>query len=86
MHISVVYAIGNNQPWIELDVEEPCLLADAVAQSGLLEHYPDINLEQQRVGIFGKLAKPDTPLKNGDRVEVYRPIIRNLDDDDDEDD
>ncbi len=86
MHISVIYAIGNDQPWIELDVEEPCLLAEAVAQSGLLNNYPDIDLDQQRVGIFGKLAKPDTPLKHGDRVEVYRPITRNLDEDDEDDD
>ncbi|MDK2776178.1 MAG: RnfH family protein [Pseudomonadota bacterium] len=86
MQVSVIYAIGSGQPWIKLDLDEGCVLEEAVSQSGLLEQYPEINLQTMRVGIFGKLAKPDSPLKAGDRVEIYRPIIRNLDDDDDDDD
>jgi|AZII01.1.fsa_nt_gi putative ubiquitin-RnfH superfamily antitoxin RatB of RatAB toxin-antitoxin module len=86
MQISVIYAKHTAQPWIKLDVAEDCLLVDAVAQSGLLARYPEIDLQKMRVGIFGKLVKPDSPLKPGDRVEIYNPIIRNLDDDDDDDD
>lgn len=85
MHISVIYALGEQQPWIELDVSDDCLLSEAVAKSGLAQRFPEIDLQNMRVGIFGKLAKPDTPLKNGDRVEIYRPIIRQLDDDDEDD-
>ena len=86
MQISVIYAIAGKQPWISLDVEEGCVLEDAVEQSGLLAKYPEIDLNRMRVGIFGKLAKPDSELKDGDRVEIYRPITRILDDDDDDDD
>lgn len=76
---------GSNQPWIRLELEEGCVLEEAVSQSGLLELHPEIDLKTMRVGIFGKLAKPDSPLRAGDRVEIYRPIIRNLDDDEDDD-
>ena len=86
MQISVIYALGAQQPWIELEVADECLLGEAVQQSGLLQRYPEIDLNTMRVGIFGKLAKADTALKAGDRVEIYRPIIRSLDDDDDDDD
>lgn len=86
MQVSVVYASQTNPEWIELDVHEDCLLQEAVEASGLLTHHPEIDLQQMRVGIFGKLATTDSPLKPGDRVEIYRPIIRELDDDDDDDD
>jgi len=86
MQVSVIYAIADKQPWIKLDVDEGCVLAEAVEQSGLLKKFPEIDLESMRVGIFGKLATPESELKEGDRVEIYRPITRSLDDDDDDDD
>ena len=86
MEISVVYAISDQQPWINLTVPDDCTLAQAVMLSGLADVYPDIDLEKLRVGVFGKLATPDTALKAGDRVEIYHPILRELDDDEDDDD
>jgi hypothetical protein len=40
----------------------------------MLNQYPHIDLSAQKVGIFGKLAKLDAPIKEGDRVEIYRQI------------
>jgi len=40
-----------------------------------MKHFPEINTEQLKVGIYGKLKKLDTPLTEGDHVEIYRPII-----------
>ncbi|CAG0963169.1 partial hypothetical protein, partial [Anaerolineae bacterium] len=62
--------------------------------SGILKRFPEIDLGQQKVGIFGKLVKLDLPVKEGDRIEIYRPIIadpktvrrRRMDDDEDDDD
>ncbi|RRJ82914.1 RnfH family protein [Aestuariirhabdus litorea] len=75
MKISVAYAETWRQHWIRLELAEGATLTDAIEASAILERYPGIDLEQQRVGIFGKLAKLDTPLSEGDRVEIYRPII-----------
>lgn len=85
MEVSVIYAISERQPWINLDVPEDCTLEEAFELSGLAKRFPEIDLNNSKVGIFGKLATPDTALKPGDRVEIYRPITRVLDDDEDDD-
>ena len=86
MEISVIYATQKQQPWINLDVPDECTIREAFELSGLAEQFPELDIESSRVGVFGKLGTLSTPLKAGDRVEIYRPIIRDLDEDDDDDD
>ncbi len=74
MNVGVCYAEVDRQLWMRLEVPEQSTIADAIQLSGLLKLYPEINLDSQKVGIFGKLAKLDTPVQEGDRVEIYRPI------------
>ena len=49
--------------------------AQAITTSGVLLKFPEIDLAQSKLGIFGKLVKPDTVLREHDRVEIYRPLI-----------
>ncbi|MDX1811919.1 MAG: RnfH family protein, partial [Gammaproteobacteria bacterium] len=59
-----------------LEVEEGTTVKELIELSGLLEKYPDIELNKtNKIGIFGKLTKPDTVLREKDRVEIYRPLI-----------
>ena len=74
MHIGVAYADKFKRTWLKLDVPDGSTVRQAIEHSGLLGQYPDIDLDSQRVGIFGKLTKLEAPVKNGDRVEIYRPI------------
>ena len=74
MRVSVAYAEPTAQFWLEIELEEGATAAEAIAASGVLERFPEIDLEQQKIGVFGKTAKPDTALQPGDRVEIYRPI------------
>jgi putative ubiquitin-RnfH superfamily antitoxin RatB of RatAB toxin-antitoxin module len=74
MHIGVSYADKFKQTWLKLDVPEGSTVHDAILRSGLLEQFPEIDLGRNAVGIFGKLVKLDTPLQEGNRVEIYRPI------------
>lgn len=74
MQVSLAYAEPTQQFWVELELPEGATLADAVAKSGVLKRFPEIDLDKQKVGVFGKAAKLDTPLGEGDRVEIYRPI------------
>lgn len=74
MIVSVVYALPDKHIWLHLDVEEGSTMASVIEQSGILQKCPDIDLSVQKVGVFGKICKPDTPLKEGDRVEIYRKI------------
>ena len=48
---------------------------DAIEASGILQKYPGIDLEKNKVGIFAKLVKLDAPLRDLDRIEIYRPLI-----------
>lgn len=74
MNVGVCYAEADRQSWLRLEVPDDSTIEQAITLSGLLNRYPEINLSQQKVGIFGKLAKLDTVIKEGDRVEIYRQI------------
>jgi len=61
---------------VECRIELPlgATLIDALRASGVLERHPDIDLARQAVGIWGRVCALDAPLKEGDRVEIYRPL------------
>ena len=73
--IEVAYALPQQQVIIPLKVAEGTTAAQAVEVSGLLQKFTDIDLGQNKLGIFGKLIKPDSVLREKDRVEIYRPLI-----------
>lgn len=75
INIQVCYALPERQEIIRLKLAQGAVLKDALEQSGLLEKHPEISLEQGKFGVFGKLSKIDTALHEGDRVEIYRPLI-----------
>ncbi len=75
IQVEVAYARSDIQVIIPVAVEEGASLDIAIRRSGILERFPEIDLEKSKVGIFGKLSKMDTPLRAKDRVEIYRPLI-----------
>ncbi|ASF46044.1 RnfH family protein [Methylovulum psychrotolerans] len=74
MNVGVCYAEVDRQLWMRLEVPEHSTVEEAINLSGVLKLYPEINLATQKVGIFGKIATLSTPVQDGDRVEIYRPI------------
>lgn len=60
---------------IALEVEEGTTALLAIERSGILQQFPEANPRRDGVGVFGKLVALDSPLRNGDRVEIYRPLI-----------
>ncbi len=79
MIVSITYAKAARQLWFNFEVPEETTVQDAIDQSGILEKFPDIDLNVQKVGVFGKLSKLEAKLKEGDRVEIYRPITADPD-------
>ena len=75
MQVEVAYAKPNDQLIVRLDVAEDTTVKAAVIQSGILQRFPEIDLDNNKVGIFGKLCKLDQTLRAGDRVEIYRPLL-----------
>lgn len=73
--IEVVYALPHEQTLLKLDVPQASTIADAIKLSGLLDKYPEIDLAKSKFGLYGKLSKTDTVLREKDRIEIYRPLI-----------
>lgn len=74
MQIGIAYSEPAQQVWLNIEVPEGSTVRDAIERSGVLEQFSHIDLAKQKVGIFSKVVKLDTPLRAGDRVEIYRPI------------
>lgn len=75
MQIGVAYSEPGNQIWLNIEVPDEATVREAIDRSGILKHFPHIDLAVQKVGIFGRLVKLDAALKAGDRIEIYRGII-----------
>lgn len=75
MIVEVVYARPDKQAIIQISLPQGATLEEAIQASGLLEQFPEIELNENKVGIFGKLAQREHPLRPGDRVEIYRSLI-----------
>lgn len=73
--VEVCYALSGHQERAMLELPQESTVQQAIAASGILEKYPEIDLGRNKVGIFSKLCKLDAPLRDGDRVEIYRPLI-----------
>jgi uncharacterized protein len=73
--VEVAYALPQQQHILPVKVAEGTTAEQAVLASGILKKFPEIDLAQNKLGIFGKLAKNDTVLRERDRVEIYRPLI-----------
>lgn len=74
MNVGVAYANKAKQVWLKLEVPDGSTVRQAIEHSGLLQQFPEIDLENQKVGIFGKITKLDARLDEGARIEIYRPI------------
>ncbi|MBO1924156.1 RnfH family protein [Thiomicrorhabdus sp. 6S3-12] len=72
MKIEIAYALPDEQFLYEQDVPEGSTVLEALQVSELLRRFPELDIE--KVGIFGKPVKHDQILREGDRIEVYRPL------------
>ena len=72
--IEVVYALPEKQVVRQMNLPEGTTAEHAVKLSGILRQFPQIDLLQNKLGIYGRLVKPATVLRDRDRVEIYRPL------------
>lgn len=75
LRVSVAYSPGTGVvDEVTLSLPAGATLIDAIRASGLLERHAQIDLAVQRVGIWGRVKALDAPLRERDRVEIYRPL------------
>jgi len=77
INVEVAYATPKKQIIRAVNVDAGTTLGAAIVQSGIMMDFLDLELEleEAKVGIFGKAAAMTTVLSDGDRVEIYRPLI-----------
>lgn len=73
--VEVVYALPQKQEILSLKIRSGAVVSEAIAQSGILRDFPEIDLASAKVGIFSKQVKLDAVLRDKDRIEIYRPLI-----------
>lgn len=73
--VEVAYARPDRQLILSLRASPDITAGRAIEMSGMLEKFPEIDLERNKVGVFGRLVSLETVLRDKDRVEIYRPLI-----------
>ena len=75
IRVEVVYALPHKQTIIALEVQVGATAMEAAQRSGIASEFAEVDLDNATFGIFGQLVAPRQLLRNGDRVEIYRPLI-----------
>lgn len=74
MKVSVAVALASRQEVVELELPEGSDIAAALAAARVRERWPELDLDRCEVGIWSRVRGRDAQLRDGDRVEVYRPL------------
>ncbi len=74
IRVEVVAALPERQVVVSLEVPAGTTLAEAIERSGISSQLPDFGIDPGRMGIFGRIRPPETPLRDGDRAEIYRSL------------
>ena len=75
IHVEVVYALPQIQKVIKLAVMPDTRVQEIIEQSGMLEHFPEIDLKKNKVGVYSRNVRLDATVRDGDRIEIYRPLL-----------
>jgi putative ubiquitin-RnfH superfamily antitoxin RatB of RatAB toxin-antitoxin module len=73
--VEVVYALPDRQRLVEVPLREGMTAWQAIEASGILVECPELAGPPVIVGIFGQRVEPSHALRDGDRVEIYRPLV-----------
>ena len=75
--VEVAYALPEKQKIVSVTVEEGTSILEAARQSTIVDEFPQLKLDEAKFGIFGKASRaPETDsVRDGDRIEIYRPLI-----------
>ncbi|WP_048497107.1 RnfH family protein [Marinobacter subterrani] len=76
MEVEVAYARPDKQQIVPVTVPEGTTALEAARLSGIVDVFPELDLDATDMGVFGKVIKDPSAheLRQGDRVELYRPL------------
>ena len=74
MRVEVVFALPESQVLLTVNLSDGATVADALEVSGIARQFPDENLDTLQTGLGGQPVERDRLVKEGDRVELFRPL------------
>ena len=74
MKVTVVLALAERQCIERVELPDGATVRDAIVAAGLPSRFPSLDVASLRTGIWNKACAPETALREGDRVELYRDI------------
>lgn len=75
INIEIAYAFPDYFYLKSFEIEEGTMIQNAILQSGILQQFTDIDLRENKIGIFSRPVKLTDILQDGDRIEIYRPLL-----------
>lgn len=75
IRVEVVFALPERQSLIAVTLPAGATVAEAIESSGIAGEFPQLDLANYQVGIWGRIVEPGRGLKDGDRIEIYRPLV-----------
>jgi putative ubiquitin-RnfH superfamily antitoxin RatB of RatAB toxin-antitoxin module len=77
IHVEVVYARPDEQVLLALEVARGATVGQVIERSGIIDRFPEVGRTPPPVGIFGRRTTLEAEVQEGDRIEIYRPLIAN---------
>ncbi|MEO8629604.1 MAG: RnfH family protein [Betaproteobacteria bacterium] len=74
VRVEVIYALSLQQDATTVDLDQGATVEHAIALSGVVQRHPQIDLQKNRIAIFGKLVLLNAVLQDRDRIEILRPL------------
>lgn len=75
INCEVAYALPTQQAIVEIAIKPGATVEEVIQASGILQQFPDIDLSSTKAGIWSRVVKMRDTVKDGDRIEIYRPLI-----------
>jgi len=75
IRVEVAYALPHRQVVLALELPVGATALEAAQRSGIASKFAGVDLDNATFGIFGELVAPRHVLREGDRVEIYRPLL-----------
>jgi len=75
INVEVVFALPDTATCIRVQVPEGTEAEQAVIKSGIIEKCPEIDANALTLGVWNRTCKLNQVLQEGDRIEIYRPLI-----------
>lgn len=76
LNVEAVFALPDRQELVRLELDVGATVADALQASGFRHKFPDLDFENLKSGVWGRLVSQSHRLQEGDRVEFYRALER----------